>query len=116
MPPFLHWTSRVLHHWAWVIYIAGLTLLGTFLVLTARIRPGQPDSANRGPRRRLRLGFAAFALVAGILIFAPTVAFGWIFGWDAVLAYWASVCALVVLTIIGFVLVFTDKGRVRQNS
>jgi len=107
--------EAVVHHWAWVTYIVALTLLGTFLILTARVKPGEPEKVNRGPHRRLQLGFAVYGLVAGILVFAPTVAFGWIFGWDAVLAYWASVCLLVVLAFTGLFLIFTDKGRTRQN-
>jgi hypothetical protein len=107
--------EAVLHHWAWVLYLGLLSLVGTILVLTARVKPGEPETVNRGPRRRLRLGLAAYGLVAGILVFAPTVAFGWIFGWDAVLAYWASVCLLVVLAFTGLFLIFTDKGRANQN-
>jgi hypothetical protein len=113
---YLWGTEAVIHHWAWVIYLAFLTTLGAILVLTARIQPGQPESVNRGPKRRLRLGFAAFGLVAAILIIAPTAAFGNIFGWDAVLAFWGSVGLLVVMTFTGLVLIFTGKRGARQNS
>ncbi len=108
--------EAVLHHWAWVAYIVMLCGLGTVLVFTARVRPGSPDESNKGPRRRLRLGLAAYGLAAGILIFAPTVAFGWIFGFDAVLAFWASVCVLAVMTFSGLFLIFTDKSRLPQGS
>ncbi len=113
---YLWGPEAVMHHWAWVTYLFFLTLLGTVLVLTARIKPGQPERVNRGPKRRLRLGFAAFGLVAAILIIAPTAAFGKIFGLDAVVAYWGSVILLVLMTFAGLFLIFTDKGRVRQNS
>jgi len=119
MPTVVFWylwgPEAVIHHWAWVIYLAFLTTLGTGLVLTARIRPGQPESVNRGPQRRLRLGFAAFGLVAAILVIAPNAAFGKIFGWDAVLAFWGSVALLVIMTFTGLFLIFTDKSP-RQNS
>jgi len=108
--------EAVLHHWIWVAYLACLTVLGTVLVLTARVKPGQPDQVNRGPRRRLRLGFAAFGLVAAILVIAPTAAFGNIFGLDAVVAYWVSVALLVLMTFFGLFLIFTDKSRAGQNS
>jgi hypothetical protein len=84
--------------------------------LTARIKPGQPESVNRGPQRRLRLGVAAYGLVAAILIIAPTAAFGNIFGLDAVVAFWGSVGLLLLMTFFGLFLIFTDKGRARQNS
>jgi hypothetical protein len=120
LPTVVFWNlwgpTAVIHHWAWVIYLAFLTALGLGLVLTARIQPGQPESVNRGPKRRLRLGFAAFGLVAAILIIAPNVAFGEIFGLNAVLAFWASVALLVVMTFSGLVLIFTAKSGKRQNS
>lgn len=108
--------EAVLHHWIWVAYISLLCVIGTILVLTARVKPGAPPRTNAGPRRRLRLGFAAFGLAAGILVFAPTVAFGWIYGFDAVLAFWGSVCLLAVMTFSGLFLIFTDKGRLQQSS
>ena len=120
LPTVVFWNlwgpEAVIHHWAWVAYLAFLTTLGTVLVLTARIRPGQPESVNRGPKRRLRLGFAAFGLVAAILIIAPTAAFGNIFGLNAVLAFWASVALLVVMTFTGLILIFTAKNRTHQSS
>ena len=62
------------------------------------------------------MGKAFFVLIAGILIFAPTIAFGWMYGFDAVVAFWGSVCLLVVMTFGGLFLIFTDKSRVRQGS
>jgi hypothetical protein len=120
LPTVVFWklwgAEAVIHHWAWVIYLAFLTALGTGLILTARIQPGQPESVNRGPQRRLRLGFAAFGLVVAILVIAPTAAFGNIFGLNAVLAFWASVALLVVMTFAGLIMIFTAKGGSRQNS
>ena len=113
---YLWGPEAVIHHWAWVTYLSVLSTLGTVLVLTARIKPGQPESVNRGPQRRMRLGFAAYGLVAAILIIAPTAAFGNIFGLDAVVAFWGSVILLLAMTFIGLFLIFTDKGRVRQHS
>jgi len=113
---YLWGPEAVIHHWAWVTYLFVLTALGTGLVLTARIKPGQPDSVNRGPQRRLRLGLAAYGLVAAILIIAPTAAFGNIFGLDAVVAFWGSVGLLLAMTFFGLFLIFTDKERVRQSS
>jgi hypothetical protein len=113
---YLWGPEAVIHHWAWVTYLFFLSTLGTVLVLTARIKPGQPESVNRGPKRRLRLGLAAYGLVAAILIIAPTAAFGNIFGLDAVVAYWVSVGFLLFMTFFGLFLIFTDKGRVRRSS
>jgi hypothetical protein len=107
--------EAVLHYWAWVAYLVLLTTLGTVLLMTARARPGQPQIVDQSSRGRLFLGKAMFVLVAGILVFAPTVAFGWIFGINAVLAYWASVCLLVVMSFSGLYLIFTDKSRTRQS-
>ncbi len=86
------------------------------MLLTARAQPGQPQVVEQKSMARLRVGQAAFVLLAGILIFAPTVAFGWIYGFNAVLAYWASVCLLVVMTFGGLFLIFTDKNRASQNT
>jgi hypothetical protein len=120
LPTVVFWSlwgpTAVIHHWAWVIYLTCLSILGTGLILTARVQPGQPESVNRGPKRRLRLGFAAFGLVVAILIIAPTAAFGNIFGWNAVLAFWASVAVLVAMTFTGLVLIFTAKSHARRNS
>jgi hypothetical protein len=113
---YLWGPEAVIHHWAWVTYLVLLSTLGTVLVLTARIKPGQPESVNRGPKRRLRLGLAAYGLVAAILIIAPTAAFGNIFGPVAVVAYWVSVGFLLFMTFFGLFLIFTDKGRVRRSS
>ncbi len=108
--------EAVAHYWVWVAYLVLLTTLGAIFLLTARVRPGQPQVVDHGSRGRLFLGKAAFVLVAGILIFAPTIAFGAMYGFDAVIAYWASVCLLVVMTFGGLFLIFTDKNRSGQNS
>jgi hypothetical protein len=108
---YLWGLEAVLHYWAWVAYLIVLTLLGAGAVFTARAKPGHPQIVEGGSARRLRLGIAAFVLVAGILVFAPTIAFGNIFGYDAVLAYWASVFLLVAMTFGGLYLVFTAKQR-----
>lgn len=108
--------EAVIQHWIWVAFLALLCGLGTVLVLTARVQPGAPNPKNDGPRRRMRLGFACYGLAAGILIFAPTIAFGWIFGADAVLAFWGSVILLVVMTFSGLFLIFTDKKRLQPGA
>ena len=108
--------EAVAHYWAWVAYLVLLTAIGSVLLLTARAQPGQPQIVEQSSRGRLRLGQATFILVAGILVFAPTVAFGWIYGFNAVAAFWACVFLLVAMTFGGLYLIFTDKSRVRQSS
>jgi hypothetical protein len=101
--------EAVIHHWVWVAYLFALTVLGVWLVFVARARPDRPFTATNGIRRRVHLGLAAFALVFAILIFMPTVVFGNMFGFNAVLAYWASVWLLVLMTGSGLFLIFTAK-------
>ncbi len=108
--------EAVAHYWLWVAYLVLLTIVGSMFLFTAKARPGRPHEVDDHSRGRLLAGQGSFVLLGGILIFAPTVAFGWIYGWDAVLAFWASVCLLVVLTFSGLFLIFTDKGRIRQSS
>ncbi len=114
-PTIVFWNlygfEAVLHYWAWVAYLLVLTAVGTVLVFSSRRPVERPVPVAGQTLDRLRLGLAVYGLVAAILVIAPIVAFGKIYGFDAVIAYWGSVILLVVMTFSGLFLIFTDKGR-----
>lgn len=60
--------------------------------------------------RRTHKGLTLIGIVIGFLVVVPTVAFWMREGFAAVLAYWASVTLLVLLTAYGIYLVVTDKA------
>ncbi|MGA2052610.1 MAG: hypothetical protein ABSH19_04790 [Opitutales bacterium] len=104
--------AAVIHHWAWVTYLSALTAIGVGLVFVARAKPDRPFAATNGVRRRLQLGLASFGLMIALQIFLPTVVLGQLFGLNGVLAYWASIAVLLLMTFSGLVLIFTAKRQV----
>ncbi len=107
--------EAVLSHWEWVAYLTLLTGLGVWLVFVSRARPDRPYDATNGVRRRLQLGVAAFGLMFAIQLILPTVVLWQVFGINAVLAYWASIVALAVMTLSGLFLVFTAKRNLANS-
>jgi hypothetical protein len=101
--------EAVVHHWAWVAYLTVLTGLGVWLLFFSRAQPDRPYDATNGVRRRLQLGLAAFGLMLAIQLILPTVVLGLLFGLNGVLAYWASIAVLALMTFSGLFLVFTAK-------
>jgi hypothetical protein len=107
--------KAVAAHWAWVAFLIGLMFLGVLLVFGRAPQSGRPEVLSSSQGLRFRLGMLSFGLVAAILVFAPTVVFGYIFGMTAVLAHWAAVGVLAAMTLSGLYLIFTDKSRARQH-
>ena len=107
--------EAVMHHWAWVAYLTVLTGLGVWLLFVSRARPDRPYDATNGVRRRLQLGMAAFGLMLAIQLILPTVVLGLLFGLNGVLAYWASIAVLTLMTFSGLFLVFTAKRNLANS-
>jgi len=107
--------EAVMHHWAWVAYLTVLTGLGIWLLFVSRARPDRPYDATNGVRRRLQLGMAAFGLMLAIQLILPTVVLGLLFGLNGVLAYWASIAVLALMTFSGLFLVFTAKRNLANS-
>lgn len=107
--------KAVAAHWAWVAFLVGLMFLGVLLVFGRSPQSGRPELRVSEQRLRFRLGMMSFGLVAAILVIAPTVVFGYIFGATAVLAHWAAVMLLAAMTLSGLYLIFTDKSRTSQH-
>jgi hypothetical protein len=101
--------GAVVHHWVWVGYLSTLTAIGVALVFFARAKPDRPYVATNGVRRRLQLGLASFGLMIALQVILPTLVLGQLFGVNGVVAYWASVCLLFVMTFSGLFLIFTAK-------
>jgi len=106
--------EAVVIHWAWVVLLAGTTFLGVMLVFGRPSASDHVEMNRKEKQRRLELGMFLFALVAGVLVFAPTVVFGMIFGPVAVMAHWAAVVVLAALSFTGMYLIFTAKRRTRR--
>jgi hypothetical protein len=86
------------------------------LVFGGPTRAGRPDPRGEESLLRFRLGLLSLGLVVAILVIAPTVVFGLIFGPAAVIAHWAAVVLLATMTLAGLYLIFTDKSRRRTGS
>jgi hypothetical protein len=107
--------DAVVSHWEWVAYLTVLTGLGVWLLFFSRARPDRPYDATNGVRRRLQLGAAAFGLMLAIQLILPTVVLWLVFGLNAVLAYWASIVVLALMTFSGLFLVFTAKRNLANS-
>jgi len=109
--------DAVIAFWISAGLLAVMAVYGIYLMVTDRDIPANDSAYRKGVtvKRRAHRGFFLICLVGLILIFAPTVVFWMRYGWEAVLAHWASLVVLAVMLTIGCYLILTDRIRAKKK-